>query len=234
MADTPLKILLISGDETVSHRIRDLLLDASHEMAVTVEPTADAGLALMATCHFNVILFAIPQTNTAALFQITRLTVKAPQLPVIVIGPDEDENFLAEAVFSGAQEYLGGGQLNARELSHAICCSIARQQEHLSLAEEKENYYGIFDHLVEGIFRTTVDGHYLLANVALARIYGYDSPLELMAQIKDISRRLYVEPGRREEFVRLMSEHDTLNGFESQIYRKDGSCLLYTSPSPRD
>ena len=225
MEHTPLKILLISGDETVSHRICDLLLSAPHEMAVAVEPTADAGLAMVATNNFNVILFAIPQTNTAALFQITRLTVKAPQLPVIVIGPDEDENFLAEAVFSGAQEYLGGGQLNARELSHAICCSIARQQEHLSLAEEKENYYGIFDHLVEGIFRTTIDGHYLLANVALARIYGYESPLELMAQIKDISRRLYVEPGRREEFVRLMSEHDTLNGFESQIYRKDGSVI---------
>jgi phosphoserine phosphatase RsbU/P len=78
---------------------------------------------------------------------------------------------------------------------------------------------------VEGIFRTTQDGHYLLANVALARIYGYDSPVQLMASIKDIAGSLYVEPGRREEFVRLMQEHDTLSGFESQIYRKDGSVI---------
>jgi len=78
---------------------------------------------------------------------------------------------------------------------------------------------------VEGVFRTTPDGHYLLANVALARIYGYDSPVELMASIHDIARRLYVEPGRREEFVRLMQEHDTLSGFESQIYRKDGTII---------
>ena len=40
---------------------------------------------------------------------------------------------------------------------------------------------------MEGIFRTTVDGHYQLANIALARIYGYDSPVELMASIKDIA-----------------------------------------------
>ena len=40
---------------------------------------------------------------------------------------------------------------------------------------------------MEGIFRTTVNGHYLLANIALARIYGYDSPVELMASIKDIA-----------------------------------------------
>ena len=91
--------------------------------------------------------------------------------------------------------------------------------------DEKENYYGIFDHLVEGIFRTTVDGHYLLANIALARIYGYNSPVELMASIKDIASRLYVEPGRREEFVPLMQANDTMSGFESQIYRKDGSII---------
>ncbi len=98
-------------------------------------------------------------------------------------------------------------------------------EERLALVEEKNNYYGIFDHLVEGIFRTTVTGHYLLANVALARIYGYDSPVELMASIKDIAGSLYVEHGRREEFVRLMQENDTLSGFESKIYRKDGTII---------
>ena len=48
-----------------------------------------------------------PQANASGLFQITSLTTKAPRLPVLVIGPNEDESYLAEAVFSGAQEYLG-------------------------------------------------------------------------------------------------------------------------------
>ena len=78
---------------------------------------------------------------------------------------------------------------------------------------------------MEGIFRTTPDGHYLLANIALARIYGYNSPVELMASITDIGRNLYVEPERREEFVRLMQQNDTLTGFESEIYRKDGDTI---------
>jgi sigma-B regulation protein RsbU (phosphoserine phosphatase) len=78
---------------------------------------------------------------------------------------------------------------------------------------------------VEGIFRTSPNGNYLMANVALAKIYGYGSPVEVMANIKDIANRLYVEPNRREEFVRLMQESDTLSGFVSQIYRKDGSII---------
>ena len=83
--------------------------------------------------------------------------------------------------------------LDAHLLQHVIRCAVERQLERTSLIEEKDNYYGVFDHLVEGVFRTTADGHYLLANVALARIYGYDSPVELMASITDIACRLYVE-----------------------------------------
>ena len=222
METSPLKILLISADENFSRQVGDLL---GSSVELTGEPTADAGLAMVATNHFHAVLFEIPQQNAAALFQITSLTTKAPQLPVIVIGPSMDEKFLAEAVFSGAQDYLGRGQLEAQVLRLAICGSIARHQERLSLLDEKNNYCSLFDHLVEGIFRTTVAGHYLLANVALARIYGYDSPVELMASIKDIAERLYVGHGRREEFVRLMQENDTLSGFESMIYRKDGTII---------
>jgi len=217
--------LLISGEEGSAHRISELVSAAVIEAQVTIEPTTDAGLAMVATNNFDALLFDVPQANAAALFQINSLTMQAPRLPVLVIGPNEDEAYLAEAVFSGAQEYLGREQISAATLGHAIHCSIARQHERLALVAEKNNYYDIFDHLVEGIFRTTVSGRYLLANVALARIYGYDSPVELMASIKDIADTLYVEHGRREEFMRLMQENDTLSGFESRIYRKDGSII---------
>jgi sigma-B regulation protein RsbU (phosphoserine phosphatase) len=151
--------------------------------------------------------------------------VQAPRIPIVVFAPANDENFVAEAVRAGAQDCLPKEKLEARGLRSAIRCAIERQQERVALIEEKDNYYGVFDHLVEGVFRTTPDGHYLLANVALARIYGYDSPAELMASIKDIARKLYVEPGRRDEFVRLMQAHDTLSGFESKIYRKDETII---------
>jgi len=221
----PLKLLLISGEEAFARRISELVCTAMPSAAVTVEPTADSGLAMVATNNFDALLFDVPQANASALFQITALTMQAPRLPVLVIGPNEDEAYLAEAVFSGAQEYLGREGLSAAALAHAIHCSIARQQEMLELVAQKNNYYDLFDHLVEGIFRTSLSGNYLLANIALARIYGYDSPVELIASIKNIADALYVEHGRREEFMRLMQENDTLSGFESRIYRKDGSII---------
>jgi len=219
------RFLLISGHDESARRISDALSAAIAGAEITIESTPDAGLAMVATNNFDALLFEVPQANASALFQITSLTIQAPRLPVLVIGPKEDSAYLAEAVFSGAQEYLGREELSPSMLAHALHCSIARQQERMALVAEKNNYYDIFDHLVEGIFRTTVSGHYMLANMALARIYGYDTPVQLMASIKDIAGSLYVEHGRRDEFKRLMAENDTLSGFESRIYRKDGSII---------
>jgi PAS domain S-box-containing protein len=86
-------------------------------------------------------------------------------------------------------------------------------------------YRGFFEHAIEGFFQTTPDGRYLRANPALARIYGYESPKALMKALTDISVQLYVDPNRREEFLRLMKGPGEVIGFESEVYRRDGSVI---------
>lgn len=93
------------------------------------------------------------------------------------------------------------------------------------LREAEENFRSIFENAVEGIFRTTPRGCYLQANPALARIYGFDGPDELIRHFTDISAELYVQPGRRDEFVRILQERDEVYDFESPIRRKDGSVI---------
>ncbi len=87
------------------------------------------------------------------------------------------------------------------------------------------NYRSIVEHAIEGFFQTTPEGRYLLANPALATMYGYGSVDELKAGVKEIARQLYVDPSRRPEFIQLMNENDCVRGFESQIFRKDGSII---------
>ncbi|MDB6150980.1 MAG: domain S-box [Chthoniobacter sp.] len=96
---------------------------------------------------------------------------------------------------------------------------------HLPTGPTEATYRSIVEHAIEGIFQTTPDGQYLLANPALAEIYGYSSVKELKGNVQEIARQLYVEPERRSDFVRLMNERDAVWGFESQIFRKDGSVI---------
>jgi sigma-B regulation protein RsbU (phosphoserine phosphatase) len=225
MEPESLKVLLIGKDERFARNVADLLREGGGDNQTATAPTVNAGLARLGQNAFDAVLLELSVADNDGLSQITLLAVQAPRIPIIVFGPANDERFAAEVVRAGAQDYLPKEKLEARELRSAIRCAMERQQERVALIEEKDNYYGVFDHLMEGVFRTTPDGHYLLANVALARIYGYDSPAELVAGIQDIARKLYVEPGRRDEFIRLMQEHDTLSDFESKIFRKDETII---------
>lgn len=87
-------------------------------------------------------------------------------------------------------------------------------------AEEK--FYNLFENAVEGMFQATPEGRYLSVNPALARMYAYESPAEMMEEVHDISRQLYVHPERREIFKQLIAEHGMAKAFEFQARRKDG------------
>ncbi len=107
-----------------------------------------------------------------------------------------------------------------------------QKQVEEALRQAEEKYRSIFENAVEGIFQTTPDGRYISANPTLARIYGYASPEELIAHLTDIKRQLYVDPNRRDEFLYLLQEHGSVSGFESQVYRKDGS-IIWISENAR-
>ena len=71
--------------------------------------------------------------------------------------------------------------------------------------EEADLYRGMFENAIWGIFQTTANGHYLAANPALAEIYGYPSRDAMLSALTDIGRQLYVDPRRRDDFVRMMA-----------------------------
>ena len=109
----------------------------------------------------------------AGLGNIPLVKALAPQLPIIVVGDADDEIVALEAVHVGAQDYLVKSQLTPAWLERSIRYAIERHRMDMAMLEAEERYHSVFDHLVEGIFQTTPTGRYLMANVALARIYGY-------------------------------------------------------------
>jgi PAS domain S-box-containing protein len=99
---------------------------------------------------------------------------------------------------------------------------IQRKQAEELLRIAQEKYHSIVENAMEGIFQSTPSGGYISANPALAKLYGYDSPEELMSDITNISQQLYVDAERRLEFVAAMEADNAVSGFESMVCRKDG------------
>jgi PAS domain S-box-containing protein len=92
-----------------------------------------------------------------------------------------------------------------------------------ALREAEANYRSVFENAIEGVFQTTPDGRYLSANPALARMLGYANAEELIASVSDIGRQLCVNPEIRSVLKELLANGGFVRGFESQVYRKDGS-----------
>jgi len=153
-----------------------------------------------------------------------------------VIKPNLDRCFQGELVrYEGKRTFLGLGERNLLISyfpvagPHGIDRVVAlirdvteqrRVEAALRLSEEK--YRSIFENAFEGLFQTTPDGRYISANPALAAIYGYDSPREMIDAVTDIQRQQYVNPEDREVLRNLFDGQGFVERFETQLYRKDG------------
>ena len=119
-------------------------------------------------------------------------------------------------------------------VDEAVCIvrDITERKQALdALRQAEERYHSIFENSDQGLFQVTLDGRYLSANPALARIYGYKSPEDLIANSTTISEQIYVDSQRREEFWALMDAQDRVSNFELQIFRQDGSIIWISENS---
>lgn len=107
-----------------------------------------------------------------------------------------------------------------------------RRASERALLETERRYRSIFENAVEGMYQSTLDQGYLTVNPALARMLGYASPSEMIAALPDTGRQLYVDPGRRQDFLRLMRDVGQVSNFEAQVRRRDGT-LIWISENAR-
>ena len=111
-----------------------------------------------------------------------------------------------------------GFQGSARDIT-------GRRTAENALRQAEARHRTIIENALEGIFQTTRDGKFLSCNTALARIFGYDSPEQLMSAVHDIQTQLYVDGSRRQECTRRLETDGSISEFEFQAYRKDGRVI---------
>ena len=107
-----------------------------------------------------------------------------------------------------------------------------RKQAETALQESEERYRNIFENAVEGILQSTHDGRLLNANPALAKMMGFASPSDMVAQISDLGQQIYIHSEDRLRFLEQLEERGFVEGLEVQMYRKDRK-IIWTAMSAR-
>ncbi|MBD3401744.1 PAS domain S-box protein [candidate division GN15 bacterium] len=115
------------------------------------------------------------------------------------------------------------------QITHVL--SVARDVTRLyaaeaALDESESRYASLLNNLPVGIFRSTPDGQLLSANPAMARIYGFDSVDDMLAQK---AGQTYVDPKQREEVMERLKRDGSVTGVVSRHRRHDGSEIWVSS-----
>ncbi|MGZ4971579.1 MAG: PAS domain S-box protein [Limisphaerales bacterium] len=221
-----IKILLIEDNPDDVFFLR-MVLHKADGTSFDIEPVEDlaSGIDRLKQGACDVVLLDLTLPDSMGLDTFKAVKAQAREVPIIVLSGLDDETIAVNAVHAGAEDYLVKGRVDSQLITRAIIYAIERTEARKAILRAEEKFRSIFENSVSGIFQTTPEGRYLSVNPALTRIYGYSSTDDLISGMTDIGRKLYVEPDRRTEFVRLMNERGVVQDFESQVYRKDGSVI---------
>ena len=103
-----------------------------------------------------------------------------------------------------------------------------RKRSEDALRDSEAKFRGLFESVMEGVYRTTRDGRFQLVNPALVQMLGYDSAEEVYGVS---AASLYWYPSDRDSYVRRMESEGEVRNVESIMRRKDGSMLVVVDSS---
>ncbi|MDD5285113.1 MAG: adenylate/guanylate cyclase domain-containing protein [Desulfuromonadaceae bacterium] len=85
-----------------------------------------------------------------------------------------------------------------------------------------EQYHSLYENAVEGIFQMIPDGRFISVNPSVARMFGYDSPDEVILTLTDIATQLFVDAEDHARYRSILLDKSQVIGFETQMHRRGG------------
>ncbi len=220
--------VLVAEDDPVSRTVLTENLTNWGYDVKTAEDGADAWQVLKGhePPKMAILDWMMPKMTGVEVCRRVRQQIGDRSSYILMLTAKSETRDVVDAFEAGADDYLhkpfSAAELRARVSVGLRFISIRAQMARRAQKAEAD-YRSIFENATEGIFQTTLEGSYLIANPALAEIYGYPSPRVLMNAITDLKTQLYLDPRRRDEFKRLIDRDRRVSAFESEIRRPDGT-----------
>lgn len=111
----------------------------------------------------------------------------------------------------------------AQILAENLAAAISRANAHLQLQKSESKYRSIFQNTHEGIYIRNKEGKLLTVNPALARMFGFDSPEEMLST--DSPKALFAFSEDHQRLRNYLQEHHSLVNQEVQMRRKDNTII---------
>ena len=133
------------------------------------------------------------------------------------------------------ERFDGGDAGDARLVLSFVDISDAHTGTHTdtSVRSAETRYKDIYENIVEGVYRSSLEGVQLSANPALVALNGYDSEAEMLAAVNDIAAEWYVDPTSRDAFQDILQRQGFVRDFVAEIYRHKTRERIWISENAR-
>jgi PAS domain S-box-containing protein len=110
-------------------------------------------------------------------------------------------------------------------LAATAAAALESASLYTQVRQAEEKYRSIFENAVEGIFQATPDQQLLTVNPSMARILGYESPRELIADFNATGRKLWLDPQTTDRIKAALDSAGLVEALPIETARKNGDTI---------
>jgi len=187
MEEQSIKVLLVEDDISYAQLIQVTLTRAKDALFDVEWKDCLAGaLDRLHAGGVEVVLLDLNLPDSGGIETFFRVSVQAPDVPVILLTGTDDESLALRAVQMGAQDYLVKGEVSGKHLVRSILYAIQRyriRKEQIGNPRPNEDYFRYaIERNADGIIVMDKDGTVLYVNPAAEVLFGR-SEEELIGEV---------------------------------------------------
>jgi diguanylate cyclase (GGDEF)-like protein/PAS domain S-box-containing protein len=194
------RLLLIDSNPAHAKVVRDAL-DDSRDGPFEIEwvTRLSDGLDRLSRGGIRAVLLDLFLPDSEGIETFEKLTVAAPQTPILVLSDLDDEDLARQTARQGAQGYLRTDHINSSSLPQTLRSLIDRKAVEEALFVEKERAQATLNSIGDAVLSTDPSGHVTYLNLVAESMTGWSReeasgrPLDEVFQIIDGVTR---EPAR--------------------------------------
>ena len=212
------RILIVDDDAANCSLLSKHLIRLGSQVAIA---TTDRATDALATMPDLVMLdVSLPQIDGLQVLEQIQSHQQWRQIPVLLLADPDELDLVVRGIAMGATDYVTKPLQSVLLQAKVTACLELQQRQ-----QPDGSFDLLFENAPIGVYQATATGSYRRVNPALVQMLGYPNAETLMAMVKNISERIYVDPNRYAQFKCLLTEHDLVTGFEYQAYRHDGNTI---------
>jgi hypothetical protein len=234
MSGVPIHVLLVE-DNPGDVALLKIMLTEDGDARVVIDTASrieDAAKRLDAEV-FDVVLLDLTLPDATGVEALSRLQAHVSRVPIIVQTGMDDDELAVKAMQLGAQDYITKGKSDGRLLMRRIRQAIERARTARELAEHRRRMDALLDNEPDRGYFKNREGAFIQVNPALARLYGFSDPREVVGKTDaDIFSAEHAKQARADEDDVLRTGKPILGKMEKETYPDGHTTWALTTKMP--